>query len=272
MDIQSREDYYDEPLLEYVVDFANKVFPTYVGESFYESNMPDLFGIRYVKGMIKPIGVDKYLDDKLEIQYTLDAFGLDSNKFWYLCLFLKDYVKGQTTNAIKTNPTHREELSNLLDELNKMKIKIKYDSILSAEKGGELTFKVEGGKKVVITDKTTLIYINAAITTFMEKYNNILDKSTLDIEATTSLPLIYQIYLFNKYLSMFLKPLVAKKGTIASKDKSFLISKMIYVLSISDDVKFITEYKDNGDKLNHLKNLLSRYKNIKIRTLNSIYW
>lgn len=272
MDIQSREDYYDEPLLEYVVDFANKVFPTYDREGFYESNMPDLFGDRYVKGMIKPIGFDKYLDDKLEIQSTLDAFGLDSNKFWYLCLFLKDYAKGQTTNAIKTNPTHREELSNLLDELNKMNIKIKYDRILSAEKGGELSFKVEGGKKVVITDKTTLIYINAAITTFMEKYNNILDKSTLDIKATTSLPLIYQIYLFNKYLSMFLKPLVAKKGTIASKDKSFLISKMIYVLSISDDVKFITEYKDNGDKLNHLKNLLSRYKNIKIRTLNSIYW
>lgn len=272
MDIQSREDYYDEPLLEYVVDFANKVFPTYDREGFYESNMPDLFGDRYVKGIIKPIGFDKYLDDKLEIQSTLDAFGLDSNKFWYLCLFLKDYVKGQTTNAIKTNPTHREELSNLLYELNKMNIKIKYDRILSAEKGGELSFKVEGGKKVVITDKTTLIYINAAITIFMEKYNKILDKSTLDIKATTSLPLIYQIYLFNKYLSMFLKPLVAKKGTIASKDKSFLISKMIYVLSISDDVKFITEYKDNGDKLNHLKNLLSRYKNIKIRTLNSIYW
>ena len=153
-----------------------------------------------------------------------------------------------------------------------MNIKIKYDRILSAEKGGELSFKVEGGKKVVITDKTTLIYINAAITIFMEKYNKILDESTLDINATTSLPLIYQIYLFNKYLSMFLKPLVAKKGTIASKDKSFLISKMIYVLSISDDVKFITEYKDNGDKLNHLKNLLSRYKNIKIPTLNSIYW
>lgn len=272
MDIQSREDYYDEPLLEYVVDFANKVFPTYVGESFYDSNMPDLFGDRYVKGIIKPIGFDKYLDDKLEIQSTLDAFGLDSNKFWYLCLFLKDYVKGQTTNAIKTNPTHREELSNLLYELNKMNIKIKYDRILSAEKGGELSFKVEGGKKVVITDKTTLIYINAAITIFMEKYNNILDKSTLDIEATISLPLIYQIYLFNKYLSMFLKPLVAKKGARASKDKSFLISKMIYVLSISDNIKFITEYKDNGDKLNHLKNLLSRYKNIKIPTLNSIYW
>lgn len=270
MDIQSREDYYDEPLLEYVVDFANKVFPTYDREGFYESNMPDLFGDRYVKGIIKPIGFDKYLDDKLEIQYTLDAFGLDSNKFWYLCLFLKDYVKGQTTNAIKTNPTHREELSNLLYELNKMNIKC--DRILSAEKGGELSFKVEGGKKVVITDKTTLIYINVAITTFMEKYNKILDKSTLDIEATTSLPLIYQIYLFNKYLSMFLKPLVAKKGDRASKDKSFLISKMIYVLSISDDVKFITEYKDNGDKLNHLKNLLSRYKNIKIPTLNSIYW
>ena len=272
MDIQSREDYYDEPLLEYVVDFANKVFPTYDREGFYESNMPDLFGDRYVKGIIKPIGVDKYLDDKLEIQYTLDAFGLDSNKFWYLCLFLKDYVKGQPTNAIKTNPTHRKELSNLLDVLNKMNINIKYDRILSATRGGELSLKVEGVKKVVITDKTTLIYINAAITIFMEKYNKILDESTLDINATTSLPLIYQIYLFNKYLSMFLKPLVAKKGARASKDKSFLISKMIYVLSISDDVKFITEYKDNGDKLNHLKNLLSRYKNIKIPTLNSIYW
>ena len=68
---------------------------------------------------------------------------------------------------IKTNPTHREELSNLLYELNKMNIKIKYDRILSAEKGGELSFKVEGGKKVVITDKTTLIYINAAINYFL---------------------------------------------------------------------------------------------------------
>ena len=73
------------------------------------------------------------------------------------------------------------------------------------------------------------------------------------------------------YLSWFLKPLKAKKGVFASKDKSFLISQIIYILGISNDKKFITEYKDNGDKLDHLKNMLKRYKDIEIPTYNNLF-
>lgn len=272
-EIQNKEDYYGEPLLEYVVKLTDSFFPSYDEEGFYASSMPDLFGNRYVKGIVKPIGLDKYLDNKLEILDTLDAFEIDASKFWYLCLFLKDYIKGQTINAIKTKPTHRKELSNLLAELDKMQPVLEYNHILTAKKDGELTFKVEGGKKIKITEKATLAFINVALSTFLKeaKNNSLLDRATLDAKETTRLPLVYQIHLFNKYLSWFLKPIIAKKGVKASKDKSFLISKMIYVLGISDDSKFIMEYKDNGDKLNHLKNILSRYKDIEIPTFNSIY-
>ena len=143
--------------------------------------------------------------------------------------------------------------------MDKMQPKIVEDKI-DVTKGGTLTFKIDGGKKITITDSQTISLINIAIGNMIGQYKNknipLLDNISTDNQDTITLPYIYQIYLFNMYLSWFLKPLKAKKGVFASKDKSFLISQIIYILGISNDKKFITEYKDNGDKLDHLKNML----------------
>nr|UWD65003.1 MAG: hypothetical protein [Bacteriophage sp.] len=263
-----------------------------------DSYIPNIFGRRYVDGKIDTAGKDKYLDNldesvkekeklKLHILDTLNAFELerkalngdiiketlDASKFWYLCLCIKDYVMGQTVNALKSLPTPREVMTNLVEEMDKMNPTImRAISRIDADKGGELTFKLEGEKhKITITDKQTLTLINIAIGEMLElhkdRYISMLDSNLSEVE----LPYIYRLYLFNKYLSYFLKQCRAKKGVCASKDKSFLISKMIYVLGISDDKRFITEYK-NRYKLDHLKNLLKRYKDVDVLTHPSYYY
>lgn len=277
-----------EPLMEYVEKVANHFWQGFNPEAFCkdengniindglcESYVPTGFGIMYVGGKIDTAGKDTYIGDD-ELQNTLKAFDLDASKFWYLCLCIKTYVKKLTVNAPKKLYSHRKQLSDLVEEMDKMQPK--YDgNTLDIAKGGTLTFKADGGKKITITDKQTITIINIAIGNLLEQYKNkdvlILDNISNDSIGTITLPYIYQIYLFNKYLNWFLKPLKAKKDIFASKDKSFLISKMIYILGISNDKKFITEYKDNGDKLDHLKNLLKRYKDVEIPTYNDfVFW
>ena len=51
--------------------------------------------------------------------------------------------------------------------------------------------------------------------------------------------------------------------TGAPKDKSLLISRMIYILGICDDPKLYTDLNEKGNKQNQLKGYLSRYKHPK---------
>lgn len=79
-------------------------------------------------------------------------------------------------------------------------------------------------------------------------------------------------------LKWFLKDKVADKTIYTSnenkisKDKSLLISRMIFILGISDDESFFDEYKEDGSKLNYLKNYIKKYKSLKKPTYNSRYF
>lgn len=264
---------YIEPLLEYVIKVANNFIPDLepIEKVLLDSVAPDTFVYRYTEGFIDTSRVNKYLASE-EVIDTVKAFGLDVDKFWYLCLFIKDVVDGYTVNAIKKNPTPREELKNLVAELDKLEPEIKYNRILNVKGTGELTLKV-GKHPVKITNGRTLAIINYAISKLLEAENNeLLDSASIDINQKKDLKPVYQIYLFNKYLSWFIKPLVADKASLASKDKSLLISRMIFILGISDDENYFEEYNDKGDKLNFLKNNLRRYQDVEIPTLNSYYW
>ena len=208
-----------------------------------------------------------------EVQETIKAFGLDSAKFWYLCLMVKDYVDSRTNNAIKQNPTHREELLRLIEELDKLHPKFENHTI-SCVGTGELYVKIGKDKKFTITDGVTLSLINAAVSFLLgnsKEYTNLLDSSSLNFNERESLPRVYQIYLFNYYLAWFLKSKKAIKGFHASKDKSLLISRMTYILGITFDDRFYEEYSETGERNNFLKRYLSKYKKIDINTISNIY-
>lgn len=120
-----------------------------------------------------------------------------------------------------------------------------------------------------------------AIHNLLEKYkenNSLFDSVGLDFEDTVTLKPIYKIALFYKFLSWFLKDKVADKAIYASngnkisKDKSLLISRMIFILGISDYEYFFDEYKEDGSKLDYLKNYIKKYKDIEAPTFQSRYF
>lgn len=276
---------YKEPLLEYADEVANHFWGDYdpakyvledgteVEGQHLPSIVPHDFACRYLDGRIDTRKEKIYMESK-EVQETIKAFGIDSAKFWYLCLMVKDYVDSRTNDAIKANPTHREELLRLVEELDKLHPHFRNHTI-SCGGTGELFVKIGKDKKFTITDGVTLSLINAAVSFLIgnsKEYTNLLDSSSLNVNERESLPLIYHIYLFNYYLSWFLKDIRGIKGIYASKDKSLLISRMIFILGISDDKRYYQEYTESGDRLNFLKQNLSKYKNIDIKTISNTYF
>ena len=285
-DFDRNIDPYDfkEPLLEYAEEVANHFWGDYdpakyiledgteVEGQYLPSIVPHDFACRYLDGEIDKRKENVYLESK-EVQETIKAFGLDSAKFWYLCLMVKDYVDSRTNDAIKQNPTHREELLRLIEELDKLHPKFENHTI-SCVGTGELYIKVGKDKKFTISDGVTLSLINAAVSFLIghsKDYTNLLDSSSLNFNERESLPRVYQLYMFNHYLSWFLKPRKSIKGIHASKDKSLLISRMTYILGITFDDRFYEEYSDAGERNNFLKRYLSKYKNIDIKTISNIY-
>ena len=139
-----------------------------------------------------------------------------------------------------------------------------------------LSLKV-GKKTVKIENPLTLNIIKFALYMFLQTDNKMLDNASFNMAKIHKAP-IYNIVLFNVLLKGFLKDKVADKtiyasnGNKISKDKSLLISRMIFILGISDDESFFDDYKEDGSKSNYLKNYIKKYKSLKKPTYNSRYF
>ena len=247
---------YSDPSLEYIINLAGEeVVSFYLRLSSIDTSRKQ-----------------KYLDSE-EVQDTLRAFHLDAEKFWYLCLFIKDVVEGYADGIDAVSP--REEISQLVALLNKVKSDFKRDGTYSLKSNAMLSLKVDK-ETVKIENPLTLGIIKAILYKFLQTDNKLLDDSSFNMTKIHKAP-IYKIALFNMLLKWFLKDKVADKAIYASngnkisKDKSILISRMIFILGISDDESFFDEYKEDGSKLDYLKNYIKKYKNIEVPTYNSRY-
>lgn len=122
----------NEPLLEYVWEVANHFLPDYaetdMGMIPVESSAPAIFANRYAernlsveeryeriqkmktfKGTLDEYKKREYrkLDDSFkekfltneDLQNTIEAYKLDVSKFWYLLLFVYDFIEDIGTNA-----------------------------------------------------------------------------------------------------------------------------------------------------------------------------
>lgn len=265
--------YESEPLFDYVCqvsDMMGEIVTDINPDGSYESTphlQPFRFASDYLNGKIdtqSSIRMDLY--ESPDIQDTLRAFGLDSSKFWYLCLFIKWRVDYECKTAFVFPTSTKEKLHNLISEFEKLSLEFQGGKFVS-KVPATLTFKVNGGKTITIDDANTLTFIGAAIESFLEQQDadtfltpkryRTSELEKVDLSVRT------KIYLFNEYLSPFVKPLEAIKGIYASKDKSLLISRMIYVFRVSEDKKLYTDLNEKGNKQNQLKGYLSRYKPFK---------
>lgn len=163
---------------------------------------------------------------------NIESFSLDYNKFYYLCAFLKDYIDSLTVEQSQSTKEILDSFHNLI----------------------ELSFKTKD-KKVTVTNKRVLELIERAVNMIDNKEEDrpIISFSNGNLSSTN------KIHLFYTYLHYILSPLKAKDNTI-SKDKSFLISQLIYYVGLSNNKSFLEEYNDNGYKKNYLRSYISKCK------------
>ena len=303
--------YKDYPLFEYVNKVANHFWlPNDPLEDDYEgeelSYVPYLFAKRYINGDIdisrlplyqeavtdgKSVRQHHGLDDDIKeknlsvielnrIYATLKAYDLDASKFWYLCICIKDYVTDLTINATIRNKTAREKLTELYQKIDELQPEVVSDVRIKTKGKAKLTLNVNR-KNTVIEDGHTLSLLSAAIEEFLENHQEeqLLDTAPLNFKQTKDLSPIYRISLFNKYLGWFMNQRTANQNFVnsspyvVSTDKSLLISRMIYLLGLSDDVRYMQEFNETtGNRLNWLKSSLKGYEDVKITTYSGMYW
>ena len=255
--------YESEPLFDYVTrvsDMMGEIVTDINPNGSFDSSphlLPSSFASAFHERTFDMEDINQTDFEKPEIQDTLKAFGLDSSKFWYLCLFIKWKVDWEFDSARVFPKEPLEKLKDLQAEFEKIdftKIRGKYVT----SKTAELTFKVKGSKAYTIDDKDTLAILNSIINAYLLVTPT--KGYLLHDSEKVELSIITKMYLFNKYISWFLSPLTANKAINASYDKSLLVSRMIYTLGIFKNESMWQEYNESGNKKNQLKGYLSKYK------------
>lgn len=215
------------------------------------SIIPTRFSNRFLEREVDNSRAKKYLENE-DLQRTLQAFGLDYEKFWYLCLGMADFTNIQVNKANYILPSIKEEIE---------KLTTYFDEGINSTTGQEtkVTIKMDNQKgTVTLTLLDTIKFINELLNE--SEVNSIGRK--IDLKNTTNYPASYGIAVYTKYLYYFLEPLKANRRIHASYDKYFLISQMIHITGLSNDENYLKEYKDNGDKYKFLQGQISKYKDL----------
>ena len=218
---------------------------------------------------------EKFLTNE-DLQNTIEAYKLDVSKFWYLLLFVYDFIEDIGTNAPIMGKSVLEDFATFLTNL--------CDA-------SSITLK-QGNRKSYYTEREDLInIIQIAVHHFSETYDNIvkgeqgielkikqleniglkgfIDNSLLsqmNFKDKFSLDISYKKW---KFTDMFLFFIERRKATTipnkkvkVSKDKMMLVSRLIYTVGY-DGKRYNEEYDSEGNKNRMLSNLLRRYKNEK---------
>lgn len=290
---------YNEPLLEYVVKVSENFWPFYDTKKrrMVRTHVPEEYYKRLLSGkiVITPKVKETYLEAK-EVLRTLDAYGLDYEKFWYLCVLLIDFSEGQTIESSIENPTHRQEIELLISELGKLTPNQSFFNRISRFEpcrpsnaplpqsnkiktivDGVLTLKIGSVKSVKIYDGQTLVIIREALEEMfkhrLRHYNDYIDSSPIRPYKTYTLGIQYRVALFYKYMMWFLKQYTPHKDKKISTDRRLLISRLIYVLGIDDDLNYYdkNELHTTEGKITYLKNKIKRIKDQDLPVQNKNY-
>lgn len=227
---------------------------------------------------------DKFLNNK-DLQNTIEAFGLDVSKFWYLLLFVYDYIEDFGTNA----PTPQK---NTLNESNEFNLKLEEATGIILKKNGRKSYE---------TDREDIMkLIKTALDYFVNSYNNILNNYQtreeqleqlkklgldnyieqriipVDWKKERNLEPSYKKWFFAKMFLFFLENRKAKTlphiKEKVSKDKMMFVSRLIYTVGYHGK-EYNEEYDDKGNKNRMLSNLLRKYAKEKFPTIvPKYYW
>lgn len=288
----------NEPLLEYVWEVANHFLPDYEDVSA----APAIFANRYAErnlsveeryersiemktfnGTLEEYKKREYreLDDSFKktflentnLQNTIEAFGFDISKFWYLLLFIHDFIEDIGTNSPTVEKPLLEDFASFLTNL------CEASSIVLKQ----------GNKNVYSTEREDLLdIIQKAVYHFSDTYSKIVngkqDRETkikqlqeLGLKGFIDNSLLSQINFNGKYrlddshkrwkfAEMFLYFLEGKKAdkkrvrdrsARISIEKNLFVSRLLYTAGYVSET-YNNEFLDKGGKPNRLLSLIIR--------------
>ncbi|MBD5267698.1 MAG: hypothetical protein HDS41_05895 [Bacteroides sp.] len=265
----------EEDLLEYVINVANEFAPDIVLDetgTLVESKAPLIFKRRYNNG-----NLNVYFTYKDYVKTTrntneniiniIDALEIDPEKFWYLLLFISDYVSGSTLNTLQCNATPKQEIEQLIYFIEQNeKSTNRFNGVIPKQEM-KLTLHIKG-RTLSIDNQNTL----SAIAVFCKQaLSTIEDDSLLNIGTTTGTDLAdtKQIGLFTEMFRCFFNlypQFTAKRKTGSNTPKStlLLISKLVYLTRLTTNADY-----DSDDE--NLKGIIKLYRKKKTGTINTIY-
>lgn len=271
---------YEFDEFEYVYDYAYDNFPSVDYDGMYiDFSKAFIFINRYNNNQIR-IGIkyEDYLKDE-ELQETIDAFGLDKEKFWYLILFILDYSTCFSYNKVPDvlSPKNQleklsNEIDNNIDSLNETHLKVTFDKPI------KLVLDIKGKRKFVIDDPTTLYVIsklcmNLVNNTSEDSFFNFGTIPIFNEDGTPNIETVSNSVHIAYFAKMFITFFdnnpqfkgIKKKGKNGLLNKQLLISKLVYITKLSRSKSFLISDET-------LKGFLKQYKDLKISNPNMIYF
>ena len=264
-------------LLEYVINIANEFAPDIVidetGTPYkVESQAPIIFKRRYNNSKLNVyFSYADYIkassNNNESIINIINALELDPEKFWYLLLFISDYVSGSTLNTLQCNATPKQEIERLIDFIVQNEESVNRFNGVIPKQEMKLTLHIKG-RTLNITNPNTL----SAIAVFCKHALSVVEEdSLLNIGTTTETDLAdtKQIGLFTEMFRCFFNlypQFTAKRKTGNNTTKSTLrlISKLAYLTKLTTNADY-----DSDDE--NLKGIIKLYRKQKTDTINRIY-
>lgn len=263
--------------MEYVINVANEFAPDILldenGTPYkVESQVPLIFKRRYNNGNLNVyFRYEDYIkassNNNESIIDIISALEIDPEKFWYLLLFISDYVSGSTLNTLQCNATPKQEIERLIDFIEQNEKSVNSFNGVIPKQEMKLTLHIKG-RILNISNPNTL----SAIANFCKQALSVVEKgSLLNIGTTTESDLAdtKQIGLFTEMFRCFFNlypQFTAKRKTGNNTTKSTLrlISKLVYLTKLTTNADY-----DSDDE--NLKGIIKLYRKQKTDTINMIY-
>lgn len=267
----------ENSLLEYVINVANEFIPDIVLDENgiphkVESQAPLIFKRRYNNDKLNVyfsykdyIKTDKNANEN--VIDIIEALGIDPEKFWYLLLFISDYVGGSTLNTLTCNATPKQEIEHLVNFVEQNEVSINPINGVSTKQEMELTVRIKG-HILKINNPNTLSAISVFCKQGLSSINedslfNFGTTKEIDLADSKQIGLFAEIFrcFFNLYPQFTAK---RKTGNNTTKSTLRLISKLAYLTKLTTNADY-----DSDDE--NLKGIIKQYRKQIIDTINTIY-
>lgn len=280
----------DLVLLDYIGDIESRYIPEYdyfeysdsitleicdiTEEDFSEEEMEMLDSMPVGASQCKSIFTTRYNDDlvkrkhlynkyRKELSPLVENLGLDTEKFWYLSLFILDYCESIFYTGESYKPTGLEQLLQLSNAIDKCQ-------------GEPMTLKFKAGKiKAELDSSKAITAISSLIKELIEQLDNDYQNDDQKGQQTRKLrallnqrewkeeadmisdsPII--AYFANMFLNFFdtQEQISSKRktGVKHTKTEMELVSKLIYLTGLSTNENW------NDIEFEYLKAFLKQYK------------